>query len=119
MLSFTPSIVALHGLNGSSIKTWTAPCPKSKSKSKDGRKETHWLRDLLPHDFPKARIMTFGYDATAAFTDSTAGIAEHARDLLSCLMLARNHSAEASSTTADDETGETETGIEASETEVR
>lgn len=29
--------------------------------------------------------MTFGYDATAAFQGSFAGIEEHARDLLRCL----------------------------------
>jgi hypothetical protein len=33
--------------------------------------------------------MTFGYDATAAFERSTAGILEHARDLLRCLEEAR------------------------------
>jgi hypothetical protein len=29
--------------------------------------------------------MTFGYDATAAFSASVAGIEDHARDLLRCL----------------------------------
>jgi hypothetical protein len=46
------SLVAIHGLNGDPIKTWTY-------------KETGvmWLRDVLPEVLPKARIMTYGYNA--------------------------------------------------------
>jgi hypothetical protein len=29
--------------------------------------------------------MVFGYDATVAFSNSVAGVEEHARDLLRCL----------------------------------
>jgi len=45
-------IVAVHGLNGHRETTWT-----------DEKSRTLWLRDLLPHRFPNARILTFGYDA--------------------------------------------------------
>jgi len=44
-------IVFVHGLTGNREKTWTH------------RNGTFWPRVLLPEDFPRARIMTFGYDA--------------------------------------------------------
>ncbi|GAQ12031.1 folylpolyglutamate synthase [Aspergillus lentulus] len=45
-------LVAIHGLNGDPINTWT-------------HTETRvmWLRDLLPAAIPDIRIMTFGYNA--------------------------------------------------------
>ncbi|KAJ9496115.1 hypothetical protein H2202_008361 [Exophiala xenobiotica] len=54
-------IVAVHGLGGDAIDTWTHP----KSKA-------FWLKDFLPQQVPDARIMTFGYNAHAAFGQSTA-----------------------------------------------
>ncbi|CAN9330860.1 unnamed protein product [Alternaria alternata] len=47
-------IVAVHGLNGHCEKTWTAA---------KGANSVNWLRDLLPHDLPDARILSWGYDA--------------------------------------------------------
>ncbi|KAJ5981898.1 hypothetical protein N7522_013526 [Penicillium canescens] len=49
-------IVAVHGLGGDSFETWTHQQTKCL-----------WLRDLLPESkkFKNARIMTFGYDASA------------------------------------------------------
>ncbi|KND93937.1 Kinesin light chain [Tolypocladium ophioglossoides CBS 100239] len=44
-------IVAVHGLNGHREKTWTAA------------NGIHWLRDLLPNDLPRARILCWGYNA--------------------------------------------------------
>jgi hypothetical protein len=41
----------VHGLNGHCEKTWTAD------------NGVNWLRDLLPHDLPNARIFSWGYDA--------------------------------------------------------
>ncbi|EPE30856.1 alpha/beta-Hydrolase [Glarea lozoyensis ATCC 20868] len=74
-LGLTPdNILAIHGLNGNPLNTWTEP-----------KSQKLWFRDFLPKDIPNARIMTFGYDATAAFERSTAGILEHARDLLRCV----------------------------------
>jgi len=72
---FLHSIIAVHGLNGDSFRTWTEP--KSKKM---------WLRDYLGDDLKRARIMTFGYDATAAFGKSMAGIEDHARALLGGLV---------------------------------
>ena len=51
MLTRNVSIVFIHGLTGNREKTWTH------------RNSTFWPGALLPQDFPRARIMTFGYDA--------------------------------------------------------
>ena len=50
----TASIVAVHGLNGHRLDTWTAA------------NGICWLNDssLLPAHFPTARIMTYGYTHT-------------------------------------------------------
>ncbi|KAF8515996.1 hypothetical protein BU17DRAFT_51232 [Hysterangium stoloniferum] len=45
------SVVAIHGLDGHRERTWTAG------------NGTLWLRDLLPHKLPHARIIVYGYDA--------------------------------------------------------
>ena len=46
------SLIAIHGLNGDPVNTWT-------------HKETGvmWLGDVLPEVLPRARIMTYGYNA--------------------------------------------------------
>lgn len=71
---YVNSIIAIHGLNGNSMRTWTEP--KSKKL---------WLRDFLPSDLKRARIMTFGYDATPVLSNSLADIEDHANNLLGCL----------------------------------
>ncbi|WEW61987.1 hypothetical protein PRK78_007487 [Emydomyces testavorans] len=43
-------IVAVHGLRGHAINSWT-----------DAETKVMWPRDLLPQVFPNARIMTYGY----------------------------------------------------------
>ncbi|KAK5215750.1 hypothetical protein LTR47_009949 [Exophiala xenobiotica] len=68
-------IVAVHGLGGNAVNTWTHP--KSKKC---------WLRDFLPQQIPDARIMTFGYNADVAFGQSTAEIIDHAKSLLVSLV---------------------------------
>ena len=74
------SIVAVHGLNGHREKTWTA------------HEEVNWLRDFLPLDIPKARILTWGYDANTHSTSriSAQYIYDHARTLVSDLSLKRS-----------------------------
>jgi hypothetical protein len=67
--------VAVHGLGGDLIETWTHP----KSKA-------FWLKDFLPKQIPDARIMTFGYNANAAFGQSTAEVVDHAKSLLVSLV---------------------------------
>ncbi|PSN69445.1 ankyrin [Corynespora cassiicola Philippines] len=54
--------------------------------------EIFWPRDFLAHDFPKARIMTYGYDTfiTRGFQAvDQSGILDHARKLLYSLMAER------------------------------
>ena len=48
--------------------------------------EAFWLKDFLPNDVPDVRVMTFGYNADAAFGNTTADIVDHAKDLLSSLV---------------------------------
>lgn len=48
------SIVLVHGITGSRESTWTW---------ENKGEKVFWPKDLLPSDLPKARIMTFGYDA--------------------------------------------------------
>ncbi|KAJ8130022.1 hypothetical protein O1611_g3609 [Lasiodiplodia mahajangana] len=52
----TVDIVAVHGLNGHPIATFTHT-PRS------GR-ATLWLRDLLPNKIEKCRVMSFEYDSS-------------------------------------------------------
>ena len=67
--------MAVHGLGGDAFTTWIHP----KSKA-------FWLRDFLPQQVHDARIMTFGYNANAAFGQSTAEIVDHAKSLLASLV---------------------------------
>jgi hypothetical protein len=41
-----------------------------------------WLRDFLPEQLPEARIFTYGYDSTVAFSKSSAEVDDFARDFL-------------------------------------
>jgi hypothetical protein len=72
------SIVAIHGLDPTGtqdhgMKTWTS------------RDNKMWLRDFLPQQLPKARIMVFGWNANVVFDPSINGIRDHARLLLTRL----------------------------------
>lgn len=75
------SIVAVHGLGGDSIKTWTHP-----------KSNAFWLKDFLPEQLPDARIMTFSYNATMAFGKSASDVIDHAKGLLSSLVDKREES---------------------------
>jgi pimeloyl-ACP methyl ester carboxylesterase len=69
------SIVIIHGLNGDATNSWTNPETKA-----------FWPKDFLPYDIPEARVLTFGYNAAAAFGNTTADIVDHAKDLLGSLV---------------------------------
>ncbi|CCA69054.2 hypothetical protein PIIN_02913, partial [Serendipita indica DSM 11827] len=75
-------IVAIHGLQGHRDKTWT---------SDNG---VCWLRDLLPSDFPNARILSYGYDADVHSREcvSTQTIGRHAQGLIDALSRKREDS---------------------------
>jgi hypothetical protein len=63
-------IVAVHGIMGSAYGTWT------------DRNGNMWLRDLIPKDFPGARVFTYGYPAEVFFTLGTGDLEEFSRGLL-------------------------------------
>lgn len=71
-------VVAVHGLQGDAYKTW------------EHANGSIWLRDFLPADLPSARIMTFGYDSTVAFSQSVAKLEDKALELLNRLSTKRN-----------------------------
>lgn len=74
-------VVAVHGLQGDAYKTW------------EHDNGSLWLRDFLPADIPHARIMTFGYDSTVAFSKSVARIEDKALELLNHLSAKRSPTA--------------------------
>lgn len=67
--------MAVDGLNGDPKNTRT-----------NHKTNAFWLKDFLPLDVPNARVMKFGYNADAAFGNSTADIIDHAKGLLSSLV---------------------------------
>ena len=67
--------MAVHGLAGDAIDTWTHP-----------KSNALWLKDFLPKQIPDARILSFGYNAAAAFSESTAEVIDHAKSLLASLV---------------------------------
>ncbi|KAH8585732.1 hypothetical protein B0O99DRAFT_530120, partial [Bisporella sp. PMI_857] len=76
------SIVAVHGLNGNRDKTWTA------------NNSVYWLRDLLPHNILRARILCCGYNANthAGSNVSCQYLYDHTRTLISDLCRKRKSS---------------------------
>lgn len=70
-------VVAVHGLQGDPYKTW------------EHDNGSIWLRDFLPADIPLARIMTFGYESTVAFSKSVAKLEDKSLELLNRLSAER------------------------------
>jgi hypothetical protein len=66
-------IVAIHGINGDALRTWTHTNGKC------------WLKDFLPDSLPRARIYSFGYASELAFNHSLAVLGDFARRLFSDL----------------------------------
>lgn len=65
-------IIAVHGLLGDAYGTWTHGNGKL------------WLRDFMD-DFPNARIFTYGYDSSIAFSRTKGDVETFARTLLNRL----------------------------------
>ncbi|PMD63251.1 uncharacterized protein K444DRAFT_556820, partial [Hyaloscypha bicolor E] len=74
----SPDIVAIHGICGDPLKTWTH------------ESGALWLRDFLPKDINGVRVFSFGYDAEVALTKSLATIDTFARSLLNNIKLERD-----------------------------
>ncbi|EFX04600.1 ankyrin repeat protein [Grosmannia clavigera kw1407] len=62
-------VIAIHGLCGHAFNTWM-----------EGDKL--WLRDFLPWEMPKARVLTFGYDTEQVLISPTSNIRGSAEQLL-------------------------------------
>jgi hypothetical protein len=74
----TIDVVAVHGLQGDSYQTWT---------HENG---TMWLESILPDKIPQARIMTFGYNSTIAFSSSEAKLEDKSIELINRLTMKRS-----------------------------
>ncbi|KAL6712927.1 hypothetical protein ACLMJK_009482 [Lecanora helva] len=76
---FDLDIVAVHGLNGHRDETWTTD------------EGVNWLKDLLPKQIPRARIVTWGYDVNTHSSSelSKQYLYDHGRQLVSDLCLDR------------------------------
>lgn len=83
----TPSIVAIHGLDTQSPRTWIAWKIDGDSSSGD----VHWLKDetMLPAVIPNSRIFTYDWNASLDQTRSAQFLLGHATDFLSKLYMAR------------------------------
>ena len=78
------SVVAVHGLNGHAIRTWTSETS-----------EKFWLgdEDLLPANLKRARVLTFNYNATVTALfgkTSSERILQHAHTLVAELVADRD-----------------------------
>lgn len=77
-------IVAVHGLGGHFENTWTWNPADS-----PGEKPCNWLKDLLPSEFPNARILSFGYNSAVALSKSIADISMFGEMLLTRTLMER------------------------------
>ncbi|MBE3048175.1 hypothetical protein IMZ48_37855, partial [Candidatus Bathyarchaeota archaeon] len=79
MLIATPRVVCVHGLGGGSTRTWT---------NFDVEPPFFWLRDGLAKDFPRLRILSFGYPKTFVGSSvSSLSLTDEARNLRNLLEL--------------------------------
>lgn len=74
------SIVAIHGLETTSERTWVY-------KKKGEEKEINWLdnEEMLPAAVPEARIFTYNWDANYYRDGNSADLNDHGRSLISYL----------------------------------
>ncbi|OCK80555.1 hypothetical protein K432DRAFT_297425 [Lepidopterella palustris CBS 459.81] len=74
------SLIAISGLGGHAFGSF---------KEKDG--SYMWLRDSLPQDLKRTRILLYGYDSTLANSASVQTIADLANDLQKAIGFIRNY----------------------------
>ncbi|KAG0127046.1 hypothetical protein HOY82DRAFT_593498 [Tuber indicum] len=72
-------IIAVHGLGGHAFRSWIHEAT-----------DKMWLRDFLPHQVPRARIATFGYDARVARSRAVVESLDSAQSLLVDVKLLRS-----------------------------
>lgn len=72
-------IVAIHGLNGHYLTTWT-----------DEKSGVNWLADILPNVAPASRIMSFSYNSVLQFSKSASDVFTFAHQLLEGILAERN-----------------------------
>ena len=105
--SVTADLVFVHGLQGHPKRSWQSsvrlqqhtsthnPFKRSKTSQKDGGAGIFWPADLIPHDFPTIRVLTFGYDSqiTRHYATGTSknGIFDHGNSLLNALSRERTN----------------------------
>ena len=74
---WSPSIIAVHGLNGHAYGTWAF-----QQEGKAGC-EVMWPRDFFPDQVKNARIITYGYNSTLLGpSTSVSSVKDFAFDLL-------------------------------------
>lgn len=78
-------IVAVHGLNGHYLNTWT-----------DEKTGVNWLIHIIPMFIPMARVMSFWYNSAVQSSKSTSDIPIFADQLLESLVSERQTVAETS-----------------------
>lgn len=83
------SIVAMHGLDAQSPKTWIAYADPEDSKSQG----IHWLQDsnMLPAIIPNSRIFTYDWNASVDKAASSDIFLGHADTLLDRLRIMRHN----------------------------
>jgi hypothetical protein len=69
--SFPVDVIAVHGLNGDALKTWTHPTTGKL-----------WLRDFVPDSLPGCRVYSFGYPSKLMELDVRARVQDFGRKLL-------------------------------------
>jgi len=71
------SVVAVHGLDGDCMESWT-----HRHKSRFWAPEsTMWLKDLLPKKLPNVHVMTWQYDGRSLGSNAY-GVSEAATSFL-------------------------------------
>lgn len=71
-------IIAVHGLRGSPVRSWTSRSP-----------QTMWLRDMLQVDVSTARVMSYGYRTEDILRRNKFDLDRLAKDLVDSIIDAR------------------------------
>ena len=80
MQTYILSLVAIHGLDTASPRTWVAYQTEGDSSSR----LVHWLKDddMLPAMIPEARIFTYDWNANTVNDAAVEDLLGHGKTLL-------------------------------------